>query len=125
LLGKQFVAIMPRILVVEDELLISALIEDWLSELGCEVVGPAHSVPDALDLAANEKIDGAILDFNLAGEDAQAVASLLNSQSIPFVFATGDNAVDPDSGLNELLVLKKPFNFEEMKLVVAKLLDHS
>ena len=112
---------MPRILVVEDELLISALMEDWLSELGCEVVGPAHSVADALDLAANEKLDAAILDFNLAGEDAQAVASLLNSQRVPFIFATGDSAVDD----GDAIILKKPFNFEEMKLVVAKLLDRS
>jgi CheY-like chemotaxis protein len=37
----------PRILVVDDERLISMLVEDWLGELGCEVVGPAGAVADA------------------------------------------------------------------------------
>jgi len=42
---------MARILVVDDEPLISAMTEDWLSELGHIVVGPAHSLAAALKLA--------------------------------------------------------------------------
>ena len=39
-----------RVLVVEDEALVSMLIEDELRDAGAEVVGPAISVDDALRL---------------------------------------------------------------------------
>ena len=37
-----------RILVVEDELLVAMMIEDMLQTLGCDVVGPAATLEDAL-----------------------------------------------------------------------------
>ena len=35
---------MARILIVYDEPLITAMLEDWLSELGYVAVGPAHNL---------------------------------------------------------------------------------
>lgn len=32
-----------RVLLVEDEVMVSWLLEDMLADLGCEVVGPAPS----------------------------------------------------------------------------------
>jgi CheY-like chemotaxis protein len=40
----------PRILIVDDEPLILMLVEGWLNELGCEVVGPANSVGSGSNL---------------------------------------------------------------------------
>jgi hypothetical protein len=40
-----------RVLVVEDEMMVSMLIEDMLSDLGCIVVGPALAADEAIDLA--------------------------------------------------------------------------
>jgi len=39
-----------RILVVEDEMMVLMLIEDMLSDLGCEAVTTAATVPQALTL---------------------------------------------------------------------------
>jgi CheY-like chemotaxis protein len=78
-----------RILVVEDEMLVAMLVEDLLLELGCQVVGPASSVSGALALAANERLDGAILDVNLGTELAYPVADALKRAGVPFVFVTG------------------------------------
>ena len=50
---------MAKILIVDDEPLITAMLEDWLSELGHDVVGPAHNLAKALELAESE-IDAAI-----------------------------------------------------------------
>ena len=36
----------PRVLVLEDEPLIAMMMRGWLTELGCETVGPAHTVPE-------------------------------------------------------------------------------
>ena len=40
-----------RILVVEDEMMVLMLIEDMLSDLGCEAVTTTATVPQALTLA--------------------------------------------------------------------------
>ena len=70
---------MPRILVVDDEPLISMLVENWLDELGCEVVGPARSVADGLALAGGQ-LDGAILDVNLGGDTCYPLANALRAR---------------------------------------------
>ena len=80
---------MPRILVLDDEPLISMLMEGWLRELGCEVVGPARCVADGLSLAKSSKLDGAILDVNLAGEKCFSLAAALTQKGVPVAFATG------------------------------------
>ena len=113
---------MPRILVVDDEPLISMLVEGWLKELGCEVVGPARSVQDGLDLV-DRGLDGAILDINLAGESSLSLANVLRLKGIPVAFATGDSGLDEDSGFADPILLNKPFVFEEVKAVVSKLLE--
>jgi DNA-binding response OmpR family regulator len=113
----------PRILVVDDEPLISMLVEDWLTELGCEVVGPARSLEDGLDLAGSAPLDGAILDVNLGGQDSYAVASALQQRGVPFAFATGDSALGPASGFENPILLPKPFDFEAVKAVLGKLLS--
>ena len=81
----------PRILVLDDEPLISMLVEDWLTELGCEVVGPARSVEEGLDIAGSAELDAAILDVNLGGKNSFLVADALKQRGIPFAFATGDS----------------------------------
>jgi CheY-like chemotaxis protein len=115
----------PRILVVDDEPLISMLIQDWLNELGCEVVGPARSVADGLDLAESAKLDAAILDVNLAGENCYSLADALKQKGIPVAFATGDSKVDAASGFADPILLNKPFVFDDVKTVLGKLLTRA
>ncbi len=113
---------MPRILVVDDEPLISMLVEGWLNELGCEVVGPATSAQDGLNLIGSGRLDAAILDINLGGEDSFSVAGALRDIGVPFAFATGDSGVEASAGFKDPILLHKPFDFEEVKSVLAQLL---
>ena len=80
-----------RILVVEDDYLIAMDLSGWLQDLGAQIVGMAGSVSEALSLieAPGERIDGAILDVNLAGERVYPVADALMARAISFVFVTG------------------------------------
>lgn len=114
----------PRILVVDDEPLVSMLMEGWLKELGCEVVGPGRSVQAGLDLMEGVSLDGAILDVNLAGESSLSLANALKLKGVPVAFATGDSGLDEDAGFVDPILLNKPFVYEDMKEVVAKLLKH-
>jgi CheY-like chemotaxis protein len=104
-----------RILVVEDEMMIAMLVEDMLTELGCLVVGPAHALDVALDLARTEpRIDAALLDVNLGGQPVFAVADALREKGVPTIFSTGygDAALrEADRGAP---VLQKPFRAHDL-----------
>ncbi len=113
---------MPRILVVDDEPLIAMMVEEWLAELGCEVVGPARSVEEGLTMAGTAGLDGAILDVNLGGQNCFSVANALKSRGVPFAFATGDSRIDKDAGFADPILLSKPFVFDDVKAVVGRLL---
>ena len=115
--------LMPRILVCDDEPLISMLLQDWLSELACETVGPATSVQDALALIATAPPDAAILDLSLGRENSYSVAADLRARGIPFAFATGFAEQGLDSGFRDELVVFKPFDYEAIKALVGKLLS--
>ena len=78
-----------RILVVEDAMLIAELLAELLTDHGYEVVGPAPRLSRALAYAKQERLDGALLDVNLAGEQCFPVASLLAVRDIPFAFLSG------------------------------------
>src|SRR3954453_11157705 len=86
-----------RILLVEDEYFIADDMAQSFREHGIEVVGPAASVADALDLIRDtERLDGAVLDINLRGEMVFPVADALETRNVPFLFATGyDAAIVP------------------------------
>jgi DNA-binding response OmpR family regulator len=113
-----------RVLVLEDEPLIAFMMRDWLTELGYQTVGPAHTVADALALIKNGTLDGAILDVSIGDKDSFPVADALRSKGIPFAFATGHA---PDDGLTTsyggALSLSKPYDFEAVRGILAKLLD--
>ncbi len=99
-----------RVLVVEDELMIAMLVEEMLTELGYAVIGPAHALDTALDLARTDPApDVALLDVNLAGEPVFAVADALRQKGVPAIFSTGYGDValrEVDRGAP---ILQKPF----------------
>lgn len=113
---------MPKILVVDDEPLIALMIADWLAEQGLEILGPAHSVPQALDLLAAETAHAAILDVSLGERDCYDVADALVARSIPFAFATGHGADVVAPRFANVITVTKPFDFEAVRDVVSKLL---
>ncbi|MDB5426413.1 MAG: response regulator [Phenylobacterium sp.] len=110
-----------RVLVVEDEMMVSMLIEDMLTDLGCTVVGPASRLDEALDLAKAADIDCAVLDVNLGGQPIFPLADLLRERGLPFAFATGYG----DAGLRDVdhgaPVLQKPFREGDLARVLGEL----
>lgn len=98
-----------RILVVEDEVLVSFMLEDMLGQLGCEVVGPAARVDQALAIIDAEEIDAAVLDVNLNGEKSYPVADALAARGVPFVFSTGYGPKGIGEAYLRHPMLQKPF----------------
>ena len=98
-----------RVLVVEDETIVSMLIEDMLADLGCTVVGPAFNLRDGMSLARSAQVDCALLDVNLAGERVFPLADLLQEKGARIVFATGYGRAGLRAQDQARPVLQKPF----------------
>jgi CheY-like chemotaxis protein len=112
----------PRVLVVDDEPLIAMLIADWLGELGCQVVGPAGRVSEALSHIEETALDAVLLDVTLGSEDSFSLADLAHSKGIPVAFVTGTTAASLPEPFKNARVLAKPFEFEHFKELIAELL---
>ena len=54
-----------RVLVIEDEALIAMVLEDYLGEFGCTIIGPASNIADGYRLIESGGVDVALLDLNL------------------------------------------------------------
>ncbi len=104
-----------RILVVEDEFLIAMSVEEILIDLGAGVVGPVNTLSDGLAVVQNESIDGAILDLNLRGEQTYALAEILTTRGVPFVFMTGYDSETVDRRYINVPVLQKPVESEALE----------
>jgi len=115
-----------RILVIEDEPLISMMLEDFLDALGREVSGVADSVSGALAQLGQCEVDAAILDVNLrGGEKSWPVAAALHQAGIPFVLATGglDDTVAEE--YRDRPVLSKPFTMAAVEKALEALVGRS
>jgi CheY-like chemotaxis protein len=102
------------LLVVEDETIVSFLLEDMLTELGCATVLHAGRVQEALALLRERKPDAAVLDVNLAGEYAYPVAERLVEEHVPFVFTTGYGRSGIPSDWASRQVVQKPFSMDAL-----------
>ena len=114
-----------RILLVEDEAMISMLLEDMLIDEGAAVVGPAATTDAALREIAAEQIDGALLDVNLGGQQSFGVAEALAERGIPFVFVTGYGEAGVRSHFPEARTLQKPFVADDLRRALEHLAAHA
>jgi DNA-binding response OmpR family regulator len=114
---------MSKILVLDDEPLISMLLEEWLAELGYKTIGPVQSVRGALDLIATETPAAAILDVSLQNEDCYAVAAALRDRGVRFAFATGHGSNGIAPNFRGAPLLAKPFDLAAVREIVSELMS--
>lgn len=108
-----------RILIVEDEVLVAMHLEDLLTDMGHEIVGPATRLDQAMELARKSEIDAAVLDVNVAGRKSFPVADILRQRGIPFMFATGYGAEGFVDGYRNEPTLSKPYDPQELIRAIA------
>jgi len=110
-----------RVLLVEDEPLVSMMLADMLSAFGHKVDGPYNRFPDAILAAKSNNLQAGILDVNLGGEKTFAVADILATRKIPFAFVTG---YGPDAILSEFShapVLQKPIEAAKLHALLQQI----
>lgn len=111
-----------RILVVEDEFVIAMQLQSLFEDEGAQVLGPYHSLSEAMKHAETDDISAASLDVNLGRDTAAPVAGLLARRQIPFVFysvQTNDPALAP---WRHVRVIQKPAAPHELVQAMAALL---
>lgn len=104
-----------RLMIVEDEALLSLDLEDLLTQMGCTVVCKAARLRDAVKAAAEADIDLAILDLNLAGERVDPVADILSRRGVPFVFTTGYGESGIDPRFRSVVLVEKPYDGDALR----------
>ena len=112
-----------RVLVVEDEMLVSLLVEDMLADAGCVVVGPFARLPAALAAARVEAVDVALLDVNVAGEMVFPVAYALEERGIPFLFVTGYGQAALPPNRPRWRACAKPFQPQHLAECLARTME--
>jgi CheY-like chemotaxis protein len=112
-----------RVLVVEDEMIIVLVIEEILSDLGAEIVGPVSQLDAALRLANVTAIDAAILDVNIRGGNSYPIADILAERRIPFIFCSGYNGWALEERHRHRPRLTKPYSSKELEDRLLELLS--
>jgi two-component sensor histidine kinase len=115
----------PRILIVEDEALVAIEIAHALTGAGFDVIGPARSVPMALDLLRRSGCDAAVLDINLGRETAEAIAIELTANNTPFVTLSGYSPEQHHAAFGAAPALKKPLRLHVLIGELRKFIENT
>jgi CheY-like chemotaxis protein len=110
----------PRILVIEDEAIVAADIQDRLEALGYIVAGWGTTGAEALDLARTTQPDLILMDIMLKGpmNGIQAAHLVRVELGIPVIFLTAnsDEAVLEQAKISEpFAYLLKPFEERQLR----------
>jgi len=115
------------VLIVEDEFLISETLSVMIEDLGLTVCGRAANAEEAVRLASMHLPSLVLMDVRLKGsrDGVDAAADIRRIVASPVIFITGSrepqtvariNAGDPAG------VLFKPFRFDQLRLIVDRLM---
>jgi PAS domain S-box-containing protein len=112
-----------RVLVVEDEIVVSEDLQERLAELGFEVAGAADTAADAIRLATTVRPDVALMDIMLHGrpEGIDAAEHLRRELDIPVIYLTAhsDSATLQRARLTDPSgYIVKPFDDEQLRVAI-------
>jgi PAS domain S-box-containing protein len=114
--------IRPRILVVEDEPLVAFEIARSLGEAGFEIVGPARTANQALQLVKETGCDAAVLDINLGSETSEPIALGLTGRGTPFISVSGYSREQQPVVFSNAPALTKPVCTEMLAARIERLI---
>jgi two-component system response regulator HydG len=104
-----------RVLIVEDEPLISLLLEELIETSGHPVAGVAVSLSQARAIMAAQDLDVAFLDVFLQGQETSVELSReLAEKAIPVLFVTGNEQECRNHRARAVGYIEKPFGRRTM-----------
>jgi CheY-like chemotaxis protein len=114
--------VLRAVLVVEDDGLLSMMMEDLVREHGATAVHVCREAAAALRVVEQARLDCAVLDVSLHGTAAYEVADALAARGTPFMFCTGLTAADIDERHRHRPLLAKPYGDADFTACLATML---
>ncbi|MDM0015445.1 response regulator [Variovorax sp. J22P168] len=117
-----------RVMVVDDDSVVALLLQHTLGRLGYQVIGPAATSDQAIDLARETQPDLVLMDINLGagGDGIQAAASIAKLRRVPVVFLTAyseDAVLGRARGSGAYGYLLKPFTERGLHATIQMALE--
>lgn len=110
---------MARILVVEDDGDVRDLVINFLQSAGHAVLS-AESGGQARPLLARGKVDLALIDCLMKGEQGDSLAEYAAQLGIPTILTSGHPRYLETSGEHSLTFLAKPFRLTELEELISE-----
>ncbi len=112
-----------KILIVEDEFIIAADIEEKLKKAGFTVIGISYSGEDAIEKVKKEEPDLVLMDIQLSGDmdGIETANKITHKYKVPVIYLTSHSdsytfskamKAEPDN------YLIKPFDENELKTAI-------
>lgn len=121
-----------KILVVEDEQIVSFEIESALELLGFEIIGSAKNYDEAITITKKLKPDIVMMDINLEKSKKDGIDTIKDIKvllpNIPVIYLTAfsdDDTLDRAMLTNPCAYLIKPFKREELKTTIKIALNNN
>ena len=111
-----------RILIVEDSPVVAPFTADVLSDLGCEVVGPAPNMAAARQLIDDGGFDAALMDIHIRGERVFPLCERLEAKGVPFVLTSGYADWQIPEKWQDRPRLQKPYTIDQVEAALSALL---
>ena len=112
-----------KVLVIEDSPVVGPFTADLLSDLGCEVVGPAPNMAAARELVEAGGFDAALVDIHIRGERVFNLCDMLEARDIPFVFTSGYADRNMPEKWEDRPRVQKPYTLEQIEKALSALFD--
>ncbi|MAO66025.1 MAG: response regulator [Balneola sp.] len=108
-----------KILIVEDDMIISLVVENMIKKLGHTLVGKSASGEEAIDLALEHKPDIILMDIRLKGEmdGIEAVTRIKEHIDTDVIYLTGNSDkvnYDRAKATECIDLISKPFTIGEL-----------
>lgn len=108
-----------KILIVEDDMIISLVVENMIKKLGHTLVGKSASGEEAIDLALEHKPDIILMDIRLKGDmdGIEAVTHIKEDIETDVIYLTGNSDkvnYDRAKATECIDLISKPFTIGEL-----------
>jgi CheY-like chemotaxis protein len=118
----------PRVLIVEDELLVAWHLESLIREQSLEVCGLVPDGDGAVEQAADLDIDLVLMDVRLAGrmDGIEAARRIREQRNTPIIFITAHGDQETRAYIDKMVpgapVLAKPISAQRLRDAIASVL---
>ena len=112
-----------KILIVEDELIVSEEIKELLTSKGYEVIGQCTEGEEALSLLSTTQVDVALLDINIEGnmDGIDLASSIIAKHNCAVIFLTAfadDHFFERAKKVKPAAYIVKPFEERNLQMAI-------